>query len=75
LTLASLADLTITVYVPEDRYGAIAMGQEATLTTDSFPGQTFKATVVNIADKLSLLRATFRPQKGAGQPYSLSNWR
>jgi len=51
LTLASLADLTITVYVPEDRYGAIAMGQEATLTTDSFPGQTFKATVVNIADK------------------------
>ncbi len=57
LSLARLDDLAITVYVPEDRYGAIQSGQEAILTTDSFPGKTFKATVVNIAD-----RAEFTPR-------------
>ncbi len=37
--------------VPEDRYGEIHIGQEATVTVDSFPGQTFKATVTKIADQ------------------------
>lgn len=51
LTLANLDDLTITVYVPEDRYGNISLGQSATVTVDSFPGETFDAVVVHIADK------------------------
>lgn len=42
---------TITVYVPEERYGEISLGQEATLNVDSFPGVDFKAKVVNIANK------------------------
>ncbi|PKO23716.1 MAG: hypothetical protein CVU38_02480 [Chloroflexi bacterium HGW-Chloroflexi-1] len=51
LTLGRLDDLTITVYVPEDRYGEISLGQSATVSVDSFPGETFTATVVYIADK------------------------
>jgi HlyD family secretion protein len=51
ITMANLDDLTITVYIPEDRYGEIHIGQEATVTVDSFPGQTFTSTVTKIADQ------------------------
>jgi len=49
--LADLNDLTITVYVPEDRYGEIFLGQEAQVTVDSFPSETFTAEVIHIADQ------------------------
>jgi HlyD family secretion protein len=49
-TLANLDELTITVYVPEDRYGEISMGQQAEVTVDSFPGETFSARVTYISD-------------------------
>jgi multidrug resistance efflux pump len=51
LTLADLSDLTITVYVPEDRYGQISLGQQAQVTVDSFPGVTFQAEVIQISDQ------------------------
>jgi len=51
LTLARLDSLTITVYVPEDRYGEIVLGQEVSVTVDSFPGEIFEATVTRIADE------------------------
>lgn len=49
LVLGLVDDKTITVYVPEDRYGEISVGQEASVSVDSFPGVTFKAVVSNIA--------------------------
>ncbi|NOY97584.1 MAG: HlyD family efflux transporter periplasmic adaptor subunit [Chloroflexi bacterium] len=49
--LARLENLTITVYVPEDRYGAIDLGQGAVVSVDSFPEATFTATVVYISDQ------------------------
>ena len=49
--MANLDELTITVYVPEDQYGNISVGQKATVTVDSFPGETFDAEVVHIADQ------------------------
>ena len=49
-TLANLDDLTITVYVPEDRYGEISLGQQAEVNVDSFPGETFSAQVAFIAE-------------------------
>jgi HlyD family secretion protein len=48
--LANLENLTITVYVPEDRYGEISLGQQADVNVDSFPGETFTAQVSYIAD-------------------------
>jgi multidrug resistance efflux pump len=49
--VANLDDMTITVYVPEDRYGEIKLGQQATVTVDSYPGETFSAEVIHIADQ------------------------
>lgn len=51
IELARLETLTITVYVPEDRYGQIRLGQTASVTVDSFPGETFEATVIYISDQ------------------------
>ncbi|MBI5353503.1 MAG: efflux RND transporter periplasmic adaptor subunit [Chloroflexi bacterium] len=51
LTMADLTNLTITVYVPENLYGQIGLGQIAEVRVDSFPDITFTATVVHIADQ------------------------
>jgi HlyD family secretion protein len=48
-TLADLEMLTITVYIPEDRYGLISLDQQAMIAVDSFPGRSFTGTVVHIA--------------------------
>jgi len=51
MTIGLLENLNITVYVPEDRYGAIKLGQKAHVIVDSFPGRVFTATITNISDK------------------------
>lgn len=50
LSIANLAELTITVYVPEDRYGEISLGQQAEISVDSFAGESFSASVISIAN-------------------------
>ena len=55
--IADLNRLTITVYVPEDRYGQIKLEQKANVSVDSFPDQTFVAVVTHIAN-----RAEFTPR-------------
>jgi len=49
--MADLNDITITVYVPEDRYGQISLGEQADVSVDSFPGETFTAEVIHIASQ------------------------
>jgi multidrug resistance efflux pump len=51
LVLGRQDDKTITVYIPEDVYGQLSLGQAAEVSVDSFPGARFDATVVNIADQ------------------------
>lgn len=50
-TIGRLDELTLTVYVPEDRYGQIRLGQRAAVTVDSFPGEIYEAVVKRIADQ------------------------
>jgi len=51
LTLGNLDDLRVTVYIAENQYGRIALGDSAQVTVDAFPGQSFEATVTRIADE------------------------
>jgi HlyD family secretion protein len=51
MSVAPLDELTVTVYIPEDRYGKISLGDTAILSVDSFPDKTFEATVIHIADQ------------------------
>lgn len=51
LTIGDLSQLTVTVYLPEDRYGQISLGDKAELAVDSSPEETFPATVIWISDQ------------------------
>jgi len=64
LTLAQLDNLTITVYVPEDRYGEIMLGQAAQVKVDSFPDDVFTGLVVHIADQAEYTPRNVQTQEG-----------
>jgi HlyD family secretion protein len=49
--LGVLDPLTITVYVPETEVGLLSISQEAQLSVDSWPGETFSAEIIHIADQ------------------------
>ena len=50
-TVGDLSHLTVTVYLPEDKYGQITLGDIAELTIDSFPDEAFEAIILRIADE------------------------
>jgi multidrug resistance efflux pump len=51
MTIGKIDDLTVKVFVPEDRYGEILLGDVAKITADSFPDLTFEGEVIRIADQ------------------------
>ena len=53
LTLANLSELTITVYVPENRLNEIKLGQHADVTIDVASGDSpvFDAEIIHISDQ------------------------
>ena len=64
LILGRLDTLTITVYIPEDRYGEIRLGQAVEITVDSFPGRTFSGTVTRIAVKAQFTPRNVQTEEG-----------
>jgi HlyD family secretion protein len=51
IVIANLDNLSLTVYVPEDKYGQVQLDQSYPVTVDSFPGITFSGRVSHIADQ------------------------
>lgn len=51
LTIADLDNVTLTVYVPENRYGRLRLGQKVEVEVDSFPGEKFEGKITHIADE------------------------
>ena len=51
LTIGQLDQLNVTVYIPEDTYGQINVGDKAFVSADSFPDESFEAEVIRIADQ------------------------
>lgn len=50
MTVGDLSRPTLTIYVPEDQYGKVKLGQTYPVKVDSFPGRVFTGTVSQIAD-------------------------
>ncbi len=57
LTLINLDTVTLVLYIPEDRIGQVQVGQQVSVTVDSFPGRVFTGTVTTIGT-----RAEFTPR-------------
>jgi HlyD family secretion protein len=51
MVVAQLDDLKLKVYMPENRYGQIMLGQRYPVAVDSFPDETFWGQVRSVADK------------------------
>ncbi len=51
LIIGDLNNLTVTVYLPENRYGQISLADQAELSIDSYPDKTFEAEVIHISDQ------------------------
>ncbi len=51
IEIGSLDTVTLTVYIPENEYGHIQLGQKASVSVDSFPGRTFDGSVTYIANE------------------------
>ncbi len=51
LVVGELDQLTVTVYLSEDRYGQVNLGDAAELSIDSFPDILFNAEVTRISDQ------------------------
>ncbi len=49
VSVLDISSLIAAVYVIEKDYNKIKIGQEAMLTTDAFPGQSFTGTIIRIA--------------------------
>ena len=64
MTIGKLADLTITVFVSEDRYGEISLGQTALVTVDAFPKDVFAGVVIHIADQAEYTPRNVQTEEG-----------
>ena len=64
LKLGRMNELYIKVYVPEDIYGTLSLGQIATLTVDSYPGESFSARIVNIANQAEFTPRNVQTMEG-----------
>ncbi|MBC8333107.1 MAG: efflux RND transporter periplasmic adaptor subunit [Anaerolineae bacterium] len=51
IEVADLAQVELTVYISEDRYGQVKLGQDVEIVVDSFPTEVFIGTVAAIADQ------------------------
>ena len=51
VTLADLDHIWIRVYVPEDQYGKLKLGQSVDVAVDSFPKEVFRGKIVSISSE------------------------
>jgi HlyD family secretion protein len=56
-------DRWVRIYVPEDRIGAVDLGQPATITTDTYPDRTYRGTVRFIASEAEFTPGNVQTQE------------
>ena len=64
LSIGQLDRLTVTVFLPEDRYGQVDLGDHVQLAVDAFPDQAFDAVVTRIADRAEFTPRNVQTQEG-----------
>ncbi len=51
MTVANLDQVKLTVYIPENRYGRIQLGQQVGVQVDTFPGKVYAGQIVYISSE------------------------
>ncbi len=63
LTLTNLDQVTLVLYIPENRIGQVYIGQPVEVTVDSFPGQVFEGRVMTIAGEAEFTPRSVQTQE------------
>lgn len=64
MSLARLDTLELIVYLPEDQYGRVKIGDTVPLSVDSFPGQIFTGQIIHIADEAEFTPRNVQTEQG-----------
>ena len=64
MTISQLEEVHLTIYIPEDKYGQIQIGQAVSITVDSFPGQKFSGTVEFISSEAEFTPSNVQTVEG-----------
>lgn len=51
MTIAQLEEVNLVVYIPEEYYGLVQLGQTVLISSDSYPAEKFEGKVTIIADQ------------------------
>ncbi|MBP7091971.1 MAG: HlyD family efflux transporter periplasmic adaptor subunit [Anaerolineaceae bacterium] len=64
MRVANLDTLDLVVYLSEDKYGQVNIGDEVYITVDSFAGKTFVGTIVRISDEAEFTPKNVQTESG-----------
>lgn len=64
MRVANLDTLDLVVYLPEDQYGQVNIGDEVYITVDSFASETFKGTIMRISDEAEFTPKNVQTESG-----------
>lgn len=64
LSIGQLDRLTVTVFLPEDQYGRVELGDHVQVRADAFPDVAFDAVVTRIADQAEFTPRNVQTQEG-----------
>ena len=68
LTLAPNGDTELTAQIDEKNFGLLALGQNAQVSADAYPGEHFPATLSYIAPSIDALRSSVEIRLAVPQP-------
>jgi HlyD family secretion protein len=64
MTVGNIDEVSLTVYIPEARYGQVRTGQEVIVKVDSYPEKTFMGTVSYIASEAEFTPSNVQTVEG-----------
>lgn len=64
MRIGKLDTLDLVVYLPEDQYGKVSLGDQVIVSVDSFPGRQYTGEVAYISDEAEYTPRTVQTEKG-----------
>ena len=64
MRIAQLDTLNLVVYLPEDQYGKVSLGDSVNITVDSFSNRAFSGEIIHIADEAEYTPKNVQTESG-----------
>ncbi len=64
MKIGNIEEVKLTVYIPEDQYGSVNLGQEVVVTVDSYPEKSYTGRVTYIANEAEFTPSNVQTVEG-----------